>query len=496
MRIRHMLWASLAVVVIGADAARAIDVFWGGGIGNFNDANWIDGGGVAVTPAAGDNVIINAGSVTIDSDKAGSVGNYGELRIGDGTLVVTTGGKVSFGGNVLLGATNDTVATLIMEGDSVFSGRSFQWGFAAGSQGNVTIRDTATFRTIEAQDIIGFSSAVGAGTWTTVGSGVTIVSDDDIWIGDNDVWIANITDPDSFSTAIAEDAFGFVGPSAVEVNLSGFTLQPGQKWRLLEGRGETPQGPINNGFLPARFTVNGLPAGYGMDIRSEEVSDTLGYLEVELINVLNLKVDASTGEAYLENPAAGGLPLDVDGYTITSDSGALVSGSFNGLADDGQAGWFAGQAPSQGANRVSEANFVSSTVFQGPGAGADFNGDGSVGGADYLAWQANFGTTAGATRAQGDADGDGAVDADDLAQWEADFGSSGGGGSSFALGAIFNTAGAQDLALEFTLTDGRVLSGTVEYVSNAAVSAVPEPASAALLGLLSLVGLSACRNRR
>ena len=72
-----------------------------------------------------------------------------------------------------------------------------------------------------------FPSALGAGTWTTVGSGVTLQSDDDIWIGDDDVWIANITDPDTYSTAIADDAFGFVGNGAVQVNLSGFTQAVG-----------------------------------------------------------------------------------------------------------------------------------------------------------------------------------------------------------------------------------------------------------------------------
>ncbi|MBA3482534.1 MAG: hypothetical protein H0T51_12030 [Pirellulales bacterium] len=48
---------------------------------------------------------------------------------------------------------------------------------------------------------------------------------------------------------------------------------------------------------------------------------------------------------------------------------------------------------------------------------ADFNGDGSVDGADFLLWQLNLGKLAGASAGEGDADGDGDVDGDDLSAW-------------------------------------------------------------------------------
>jgi hypothetical protein len=53
---------------------------------------------------------------------------------------------------------------------------------------------------------------------------------------------------------------------------------------------------------------------------------------------------------------------------------------------------------------------------------ADFNGDGTVGGEDLLAWQQRVGGPAGATQSQGDANDDGLVDWDDLAVWQAQFG--------------------------------------------------------------------------
>jgi hypothetical protein len=51
----------------------------------------------------------------------------------------------------------------------------------------------------------------------------------------------------------------------------------------------------------------------------------------------------------------------------------------------------------------------------------DFDGDGDVDGADFVAWQTNFPTATGATLAQGDADGDGDVDGADFVVWQTNF---------------------------------------------------------------------------
>jgi hypothetical protein len=53
---------------------------------------------------------------------------------------------------------------------------------------------------------------------------------------------------------------------------------------------------------------------------------------------------------------------------------------------------------------------------------ADFNGDGAVTGSgtnnDYAIWQLHYGTTSGATHADGDADLDGDVDGADFNIWQ------------------------------------------------------------------------------
>ena len=54
---------------------------------------------------------------------------------------------------------------------------------------------------------------------------------------------------------------------------------------------------------------------------------------------------------------------------------------------------------------------------------ADFDGDGDIDGADFLAWQRGLGG-AGTAKADGNANGDAAVDGLDLAVWETQFGTS------------------------------------------------------------------------
>lgn len=54
--------------------------------------------------------------------------------------------------------------------------------------------------------------------------------------------------------------------------------------------------------------------------------------------------------------------------------------------------------------------------------GPDFNEDGVISGADFLAWQRGFGKTENAVAQDGDSDSDGDVDAQDLSAWESEYG--------------------------------------------------------------------------
>ncbi|MCC7084547.1 MAG: hypothetical protein IT427_06030, partial [Pirellulales bacterium] len=56
-----------------------------------------------------------------------------------------------------------------------------------------------------------------------------------------------------------------------------------------------------------------------------------------------------------------------------------------------------------------------------PAHAGDFNSDGAVDGADFVAWQTHFPTASGASLADGDANGDGAVDGADFVIWQTNF---------------------------------------------------------------------------
>lgn len=76
---------------------------------------------------------------------------------------------------------------------------------------------------------------------------------------------------------------------------------------------------------------------------------------------------------------------------------------------------------------------ITTNVGAAPSENADFNGDGVVDGADFLAWQRGFGIGSGAALGDGDANGDGAVSATDLAIWSNQFG---GGAVVGAVSAV------------------------------------------------------------
>ena len=66
-----------------------------------------------------------------------------------------------------------------------------------------------------------------------------------------------------------------------------------------------------------------------------------------------------------------------------------------------------------------------------PGDNADFNGDGTVDGDDFLIWQNGFGSPG--DPSMGDANGDGNVDGDDFLIWQEQFGGPPPGGAAGAV---------------------------------------------------------------
>jgi hypothetical protein len=73
-----------------------------------------------------------------------------------------------------------------------------------------------------------------------------------------------------------------------------------------------------------------------------------------------------------------------------------------------------------GAMRWDELGFIVAPDAPPPHAG-DFDSDGDVDGADFVAWQTNFPKPSGAVLADGDADADGDVDGADFVVWQTNF---------------------------------------------------------------------------
>ncbi len=105
----------------------------------------------------------------------------------------------------------------------------------------------------------------------------------------------------------------------------------------------------------------------------------------------------------------------------------------------------------------------------------DFDDDGVVDGADFLAWQRGLGTTGNATRAQGDANLDGNVDAADLDVWADQYGTA----PAVAAAALAPTiAPLSELA---ALAQARALTSTSPPLRGAARRGTPGASSPANL---------------
>lgn len=245
-----------------------------------------------------------------------------------------------------------------------------------------------------------------------------------------------------------------------------------------------------------------------------------GYIDNVDVQVTNAasallfaEVNTVTGQVTIKNSTGQAVPIDY--YELTSASNALNRASWNSLQDQNLPGFRAGTGTGDGweeggggANgAISESNltnvsFVSNNAALGLGAAyalggaqdlefrygvvvndvnsADFDIDGDVDGVDFLAWQRGLGKPADVTRADGDADGDpdgtpgpgdppnqlADVDGADLAIWK----------NSFRPHSV-------------------LVQGFVRYVTSGA-AAVPEPASAVVMGLGAGVILVGCRRSK
>lgn len=422
-------------------ASAQAQAVWGGGNGNWNDANWTGGTGTGGRPGAGDNILLPASTGTLTlSSNAGAT--YGLLRQEGGIFDITAAGALDLGGNYEHGRGTSPTSELRLAGS-----------LNVGGELDV------------AYDVAGRIRFLGSGTLTTAGNM------DTWWTG------AATVDLDSATTNITVGATYYYGPAAtVNANISSASLAPIKATGDVSLQGGTLNVNFVGGYVPSlsnSYTLFDTPtlAGAITNINSTGLlpgmrlalsygdGGTLGKaVTIDVDSTLNLKVDRGTGLLTLENPAAGATAMNIDGYIIRSAGSGLNPGGFTGI---GSAGWLPGTAPSQNAKVISETNFNGSlSVAQGvtlplgtafasggaqdltfefhlltgevlsgtvqyvgtPGFAADFNNDGKVTGADLPLWAAGFGKTSGAVKADGDYNLDGRVDGADFLGWQRQLG--------------------------------------------------------------------------
>ena len=222
-------------------------------------------------------------------------------------------------------------------------------------------------------------------------------------------------------------------------------------------------------------------------------------VSVAFAKPLELVVNKATGEVELQNNSGGDLAMS--GYTITSESGTLVT---SGGPADGDY---------NNDNIVDQADYTVWRNNLGASAGTlpnDPNGT-AIGVDQYLTWKSNFGES-GTTMAGWDS-----LQAQDLAGFPSGSGSGDGweeggnpsatelaeyyllgesmvGSSSISLGNAYGAGADGTEDLQFTyFASGEIYHGLVTYVSGVSttMTAVPEPTSAGLLALLAAVSVMA-----
>ena len=493
---------------------------------DFGDSAGFDNNGTANVAEAVPNIgalsitsgmvdIQQGGSLTVDDsdETSGSttIGDRGILRLsGDGAL--ETGGLASSGTIELVG----TGAGLSTRGDFSNSG-VLTFDVSGDGNASINVGGTATLGGTIAPVFDGVSPNLGdsyefiSGADAVINNGATLMLPESVSLerglgalvstsgGSASISIGNLPILSVHRVTGETKIMNVVGDPMEITGYSVFSesgLLSVDNWSSLEDQqidGWAKANPRAEAVAElslssiATVTVGGDPVGLGnlynggavhpddedvqFEVSLADGSVVGGVVEYEgAPNNLALRVDPATGEAEISHQSSFIDPLDVTGYSILSESGALLADNWTSLFDGNNEGWLEAN-PS--ANALAEINPSNSTVFStgtefalgqivAPGGGqdlmfefttadgarvlagtvvygsldggvvmpppagiaGDIDGDGNVGFSDFLILSANFGLAGGA--GEGDIDGDGSVGFPDFLTLSANFGQSAG----------------------------------------------------------------------
>ena len=206
--------------------------------------------------------------------------------------------------------------------------------------------------------------------------------------------------------------------------------------------------PVLSGFTSLFDTDSAAAADGDYFIRDDSAAGLFGGLGISSQYAGVVEADKWTRIAITVDGTTGGV-YTVNGYI----DGVLASTSTTGIAPNGREAitdilhLFADEDGETAAGLINSLAFydevLAADAVAALGAAsatgipvaavndADFDNNGVVNGADFLRWQRGFGTNG--TNAQGDADGNGVINAADLAIWKSSFG---GAPAAAAVGAV------------------------------------------------------------
>lgn len=445
--------------------------------------------------------VFNASFVTTDVNS--NLHNFQAGRRGANDLVYVNGGDVNFMTSVENRRMYFSQDSKIQIDSGSFDADGFEYfvvgygtslngGSVSGTSRMIVNGGTSTFNltptgTFVVSDGQNGVVEVNSGAVNIIGNvvvGGDVSSNDDVGRGD-------FIQRGGVVTVTGEIAFGVDAPGTYQV--AGGTMDAGtvshggqaESYFGFDGGTVTLDGDVTSITGESWFL-----APYGAVATYSGGTDKTTIIRDPSVQTLQLEVNTQTGEARLKNPN-GSFDFTTDYYEIRSEQGALAEANWNSLD-----------------SQIPDGGLVL----------GDYNGDGMTDGADFMQWQREFGSAAIPAGSGADGNGNGTVDGPDLAIWESNYGSTGavgtgwteaGGSNSnllaeyvldedgyslasnadFSLGNIFDTsvfgAGNQgDLTFSLELPNGYLAIADVVYINTslvASASAVPEPASLAML---------------
>ncbi|WP_172992032.1 autotransporter-associated beta strand repeat-containing protein [Lacipirellula parvula] len=416
------------------------------------------------------NLVINAGGVRLIIPNGSAAGMLNPTLSKAAGVTVNSGGQLQIG-NALSSVTLGPGAELKLNGPGkpAFPGLVTQNGalrfdgageVVASFNSPVNLQSASQIN-VAAADSTGVLSAEvrGVGLLQKSGNGLLKLAAANVYSGGTTISngalaVSNASGSGVGTGDVAVNAailggtgtLGSVG-DASNVTLVGGTLAPGDLASTLGANLPTPQLP-NLYTSAGRLTILGdlaFDAASTMQVDLTGAVAATGYDQVVSSGAISLS------GATLNLSLGAYVPAGTETFTLINNTGnGAISGAFGNYAQG---------AAVDLAGKTFYINYMGGTgndvVLSATQPGtedADFDNDGDVDGADFLTWQRNFGTAG--DNAHGNANGDGTVDGLDLAVWRNQFG-----------------AGSP---------------------ANVAASAIPEPASAALL-LLAAGALAGAR---